>query len=637
VEGILEEEIFKPLSDACEAGVKVPATYHSRRLKTTARCSALVEGLESNITRHLFVFTRQRSIAMLGLPSRFREFCHLLGSLCLLLTLTAMSHAGGGPENVLLVVNALSEDSRTVANHYIDLRKIPPSNVVFVNSPPLKGMLNAAQYRKRILAPVDKAIEERGLKNQIDYVVFSCDFPWQINFLPEYPGEKFPRGFRPLAGISSAMYLSEFIRADRKEFMSVNSNFYAAPPSDLIVFSRGFRSGYRWGIGGRRAGQEGLSYMLSAVLGVTQGRGNTVSEIIWYLERAAQADGTAPKGTIYFAKNSNIRSTTRDTEFPAAVRFLGIAGVRAEIFPGIFPTNKQDMAGVTCGFNVINPAQAKSRFLPGAICDNLTSLGGEFSPKNQQTVVSEFLRLGAAGACGTVVEPTALRQKFPYNSLHVHYANGCSLAESFYQSVACTFQQILVGDPLCQPWAKAPKVSVTGITDGGTIRDRVEIIPTAQAANGGIALFQLYVDGILNKQCRVGERFELSTIELADGYHEVRVVAIDGTPIETQGRWIGTIQVKNGTDAVQLSANQSTLAASSKMLTVNVTATNGGATTVFCNGVSVGEVASGNGPLSMDRSKLGTGPVTLIAVTEGKPQLRSRPLRVVLERQSSGP
>jgi hypothetical protein len=221
--------------------------------------------------------------------------------------------------------------------------------------------------------------------------------------------------------------------------------------------------------------------------------------------------------------------------------------------------------------------------------------------------------------------------------LHVHYANGCSLAESFYQSVACTFQQILVGDPLCQPWAKAPKASVTGITDGGTIRDRVEIIPTAQAANGGIALFQLYVDGILNKQCRAGERFELSTIELADGYHEVRVVAIDGTPIETQGRWIGTIQVKNGTDAVQLSANQSTLAASSKMLTVNVTATNGGATTVFCNGVSVGEVASGNGPLSMDRSKLGTGPVTLIAVTEGKPQLRSRPLRVVLERQSSGP
>lgn len=571
------------------------------------------------------------------LPSRFREFCQWFCALGVLLFLTAASQAGGGPENVLLVVNALSEDSRTVANHYIDLRKIPPSNVVFVNSPPTKGVLNAAQYRKRILAPVDKAIEERGLKNQIDYVVFSCDFPWQINFTTEYPLDKFPRGFRPIAGISSAMYLSEFIRADRKEFMGLNSNFYTAPPSDLIVFSRGFRSSYRWGMGGRRAGQEGISYMLSAVLGVTQGKGNSLSEIIWYLERAAQADGTAPTGTIYYAKNSNIRSATRDTQFPAAIRFLSIAGVRGEIFPGIFPTNKQDMAGVTCGFSVINPAQAKSRFLPGAICDNLTSLGGEFSPKNQQTVVSEFLRLGAAGACGTVVEPTALTQKFPNNTLHVHYANGCSLAESFYQSVACTFQQLLVGDPLCQPWAKAPKVSVKGITDGGTIRDKVEIIPTAEAVNGGIASLQLYVDGILSKQCRPGETFELITTELADGYHEVRVVAIDGTPIETQGRWIGTVQVKNATDAVQLSANQSTLAANSKLLTVNVTATNSGATIVYHNGVNVGEVASGNGQLSIDKTKLGTGPVTLIAIAEGKPQLRSRPLRVMLERPTLHP
>jgi uncharacterized protein (TIGR03790 family) len=569
---------------------------------------------------------------MPGLPLKFREFCFSFFALCVLLTHASVARAGGGPENVLMVVNALSEDSRTVANHYIDLRKIPPSNVLFVNSPPANGILPALQYRKRILDPVDKAIEERGLKNQIDYVVFSCDFSWQINFLSEYPGEKFPRGWQPHAGISSAMYLSEFIRANRKEFMGVNSNFYCAPPSDVIVFSRGFRSSYKWGVGGRRTGQDGISYMLSAVLGVTQGKGNSVSEIIWYLERAALADGTAPKGTIYFAKNSNVRSTTRDATFPAAVRFLSMAGVRSEIIPEIFPTYKQDMAGVTCGYGVINPAASKSRFLPGAICDNLTSYGGMFSPKNQQTVVSEFLRLGAAGACGTVVEPTASTQKFPNNSLHVHYANGCSLAESFYQSVACPFQQLLVGDPLCQPWAKAPKVSVTGITDGGTVRDKVEIIPTTQVVNGGVAMFQLYVDGILHKQCRAGERFALNTTELADGYHEVRVVAIDGTPIETQGRWIGTIQVKNATDAVQLSANQSSLAATFKMLTINVTATNGGATTVFCNGVSVGEVANGNGPLSIDRSKLGTGPVTLIAITEGKPQLRSRPLRVVLER-----
>ena len=38
--------------------------------------------------------------------------------------------AGGGPENVLLVVNRNSLDSMTIANHYAKLRKIPPGNIL---------------------------------------------------------------------------------------------------------------------------------------------------------------------------------------------------------------------------------------------------------------------------------------------------------------------------------------------------------------------------------------------------------------------------------------------------------------------------------------------------------------------------
>ena len=41
--------------------------------------------------------------------------------------------AGGGPENVLLLVNSNSLNSKTIANHYIALRNIPPSNVVYID------------------------------------------------------------------------------------------------------------------------------------------------------------------------------------------------------------------------------------------------------------------------------------------------------------------------------------------------------------------------------------------------------------------------------------------------------------------------------------------------------------------------
>src|SRR5690606_7781898 len=217
----------------------------------------------------------------------------------------------------------------------------------------------------------------------------------------------------------------------------------------------------------------------------------------------------------------------------------------------VFPQYKQNVAGVTSGAANVNPIGSRSRILPGAFIDNLTSAGGQFLPDKTQTLITEFMRMGAGGANGTVVEPTAMPQKFPNNTLHVHYVNGCSMAESFYQSVASPFQQILLGDPLCQPWARIPVVTVAGISDGAMLQGTVEIIPTATATRGTISSFQLFVNGVAGEKCRPGERIRLDTTKLADGYHELRVVATDSTPIETQGRWIGTVQVKNGVDAIQ--------------------------------------------------------------------------------------
>ena len=87
--------------------------------------------------------------------------------------------------------------------------------------------------------------------------------------------------------------------------MLPNVNWYLAPGGGendvrcqklVDVPSRGFHSRYLWDRDGKRTEDPNLgqNYLLSTVLGVTAGRGNTEAEILSYLQRSASADGTRP-------------------------------------------------------------------------------------------------------------------------------------------------------------------------------------------------------------------------------------------------------------------------------------------------------------------------------------------------------
>ncbi|MCG8448172.1 MAG: hypothetical protein MI725_01155 [Pirellulales bacterium] len=474
----------------------------------------------------------------------------LSGVLLLYFLSTTSSYAGGGPENVFLLVNSASPDSVKVADYYVKLRKIPASNVFNIEYTKSKAYTSAEIFREQILLPTLKEIQRRGLSSQIDYLVYSCDFPWRVDFTKEFPDQEFPPQIRPIASLTGATYLTAFVLQKRKEIVGLNTNFYFTPATAGITISKGFRSQYQWAPGGRRAAGNGLRYFLSAMLGVTFGRGNTVEEITRYLKLSAEVDGKKPKGTIYYVKNNGPRSKPRHDGFERAIREIRLAGVHAELIDGKYITRKPNVQGLTIGAAQLQVQNSGCKFLPGAYCDNFTSFGGHFPvPKKPpgQTCVTEFLREGAAGANGTVVEPYNIPQKFPSAELHVHYVHGCSLAEAFYQSVLCPYQQILVGDPLCQPWANIPQVSVTGISRGDTIRGKVEITPAALTKSArAIKSFELYVDGKRTQQCKPGERFVFDARPFEDGPHEIRVVAVEGSPIETQGRWIGLVSVKKG-------------------------------------------------------------------------------------------
>lgn len=531
------------------------------------------------------------------------------------------ARAGGGPENLFLVVNSTSGDSIAVANAFVAARGIPPINVFMLPWAGSKESTTLGRFRDEILMPILKGIDSRRLASQIDCIVYSADFPWRIDYAEALAGELAQKDTFPSGSLTGMTLLYGAVASGLPGWLDAESNdYYRRPgPDGVPPESIGFRSWYGWGEDGRLLEAGGNRYLLSVMLGVTAGRGNTVREVANYLERAAAADGTKPKGTIYLMTNGDVRTTTRSGPFSTIVKALETLGVKAEIVAGSLPQGEKDVAGLMTGTPSFDWAASGSTILPGAICENLTSFGGIFTPSAGQTPLSEFLRAGAAGSSGTVVEPYSIQAKFPHPAIHVHYCRGASLAEAFYQSVSAPYQLLVVGDPLCQPWAEIPRVEATLVGSSGPLgagaelSGRIEIEPRATFTSDGSAdRFELFVDGLRVASCGTGGRLPLDTAALADGYHELRVVAISAAPIETQGRIVLPVMFANHDRTLSMTAvPQRVPPDGSVRVTLQGEQLDG--VLVFATGRVLGRLQAAAGSIDVPAAMLGRGRVTLHA------------------------
>jgi len=551
----------------------------------------------------------------------------------------APAGAGGGPENVLLVVNPANEGSQEIANYYTRWRHIPSSNVLEL---PLRGQvgeIDGKSFREGILKPILETIEQRGLAAQIDYIVYSSDFPYAVDLTAELGAVRPNKLSPPVGSINSMTYLSELALLSDPQLESTLVNRYAIsrlqnPPT------RGFQHDTQWSPEGDVAVGSGRRYFLSTMLAVTTEAGNTVDEALSYLRRAALADGTRPNGTIYYMTSGDVARAgvpPRTERFDLAVQLLGNLGVKAENIQGVLPDKKDDVQGVMVGAAKFDWAASGSKIRPGAICDHLTSFGGVLKKQTHQTNLSEFLRYGAAGACGTVREPTNLAAKFPNPMMHVHYARGLTLAEAFYHAIPAPFQQLIVGDPLCRPWAIIPTVAVDNVHPGETLRGEVQLKPSAKISDGHkIREFQLFVDGRLVDRKLPGQTFRLDSTRLADGWHELRVVAIESSPIASQGRLILPVTVDNQGRVCSLKSESGRRVSGNQSIRLTASSPGSRGVVIYHNRRRVGQFEGEQGEVQVDPRDLGPGPVRLFAIGlgDGKTQRHvvSPPIELEVDR-----
>nr|CAI78841.1 conserved hypothetical protein [uncultured bacterium] len=684
-----------------------------------------------------------RSMLLTCRESRIRVGLLLAVAELSLLLCSGVADAGGGPENVALVVNAESWASLAVANEYIRLRRIPATNVIYLDYLPDFERTDIDTFRFRILVPVLDALERRGLAAQIDYVVYSSDIPYTLDVQADVGKRKLPPVITPAASINGATYLCELVHARDLEYLSLNVNRYlrrpllpqpSGPPPrpadrerleqavSLLVArdwtgageilaqlevryphvpsihyqlarcrahqhhperaiaalhkaldagwrscqrvetiddfrplrgrqdfqrllertrsatfdvqpSHGFRHAYRWNADGEIVADRGHRYLLSTVLAITSGRGNSVSEALASLRRSAAADGSQPHGTIYYMMNDDVRSVVRDAAFPSAITKLTELGVSAELLRGKIPTNKPDVCGLMTGAASLGWTSSGSTIQQGAICEHLTSHGGNLRENGSQTPLTEFIRYGAAGASGTVAEPYSVQAKFPFAFVHVHYARGCSLAEAFYQSVAGPYQLLIVGDPLCQPWAVVPRIGVEGPEPGATIRGRVSLRPRLKGNDAvRVERYELYCDGRRVALIPPGGAFDIDTTAIADGYHELRVVAVAAGPIETQGRIILPLRVGNHGHLLRLSVTGNLETRLDDRVHLAAALPGAREINIVHNHRVLAKIAGESGSVAIEARRLGLGPVRLHAVgTLSEPagaRVASRPVEL---------
>ncbi len=304
-------------------------------------------------------------------------------------------------------------------------------------------------------------------------------------------------------------------------------------PTDQRL-SRHFQSSDYWGknswINGSKL--QGQRYVLSTMLAVTGNNGSTLDQAIKQIQSSCEADGSHPRGKFFFSKNKDIRSTIRHSQFAFAAKELSQMGFDVDVSDQLIPKNEKRILGATLGSPTVEWGRSNSRFVNGALCDNLTSYGAWWA-KSGQTKITDYLNAGAAGASGAVYEPYAIPAKFPRANLQVHYARGSTMAEAFYQSVDSPFQLLIVGDPLCCPFGNFPKFSVKGIKNRSVQTEDITLNLTESSGSPPIASYDFLIDGKFIKSNSRSGQVSISIDELSEGYHELRIVAVSDSLLKT--------------------------------------------------------------------------------------------------------
>jgi uncharacterized protein (TIGR03790 family) len=283
----------------------------------------------------------------------------------------------------------------------------------------------------------------RGIpKENILHVRFAANTP----NLPRYSFKQLRESVLEQTGPHIQAYALAWTRPYRVDCMSITS-----------AFAFGFDEAYcskTCGMTKPSALFNSASHAPYADLGIRPAMllaGKSLEEVKRLIDRGAASDHTYPDRTGYLLNTTDGNRTVRSVFFDETVKMLGDA-FHFERLDANSIQGKTDVLFYFTGLAWVEDLPSL-RFVPGSIADHLTSAGGVLDGAGQMSSL-RWLEAGATGSFGTVVEPCNHLQKFPVPTVAIwHYAEGDTLLEAYWKSVAWPGEGVFIGEPLAHPFA----------------------------------------------------------------------------------------------------------------------------------------------------------------------------------------
>jgi uncharacterized protein (TIGR03790 family) len=361
-----------------------------------------------------------------------------------------------GPANVLVVANAASAESTTIAEYYCSKRGIPDSQLLRLTSLPADPAdgIDRVEYERRIQAPVAEWLAEHQAQDRIAFIVLTKGIPLRINGGTDQ---------RTAASVDSELSL-----------------LYARLTGDTVPTAGPFPNPYFLGdrpiADARPFHREDFSIYL-----VTRLDGFTVADVLAMVDRGAAAS----RGGRFVLDGKAASKEIGNNWLRAAAERLRALGVGADNITfdesaTVIADQKDVLGYYSWGSNdpAIRRRDFNLEFAPGAIAGMFVSTDGRtfrepppdwtlptWSDKRSwfagtpQSLAGDLIRAGVTGVAGHVAEPL-LRHSIRPNILFPAYYSGFTLGEAFYLAMpSLSWMTVVVGDPLAAPFASSPRAS----------------------------------------------------------------------------------------------------------------------------------------------------------------------------------